>query len=202
MMKCLWNWRLNLLKRIWNDSTRAPEDSIRIASHGINIPVWSCNAESCAWQMARRWNAAPPTPWMHRLLKQQLLCPLCFHFQQAPSPERNVSVLPLRKSPSCRSEDVLEGSQDEFCAGRKQTQGSKSPSPLPDLCPFPTSVPSALACSVSCSHQAHGRKSAEGLQVRWRCCVPAQCPSGPCNVSHVYACGSRDVQQVKIFCCP
>lgn len=128
MMKCLWNWRLNLLKRIWNDSTRAPEDSIRIASHGINIPVWSCNAESCAWQMARRWNAAPPTPWMHRLLKQQLLCPLCFHFQQAPSPERNVSVLPLRKSPSCRSEDVLEGSQDEFCAGRKQTQGSKSPS--------------------------------------------------------------------------
>jgi len=35
---------------------------------------------------------------------------------------------PRRKSPSCGSDDVLNGSQEEFCAGRKQTPGNKNPS--------------------------------------------------------------------------
>jgi len=67
MLKCLWDWGLNVLKRIRKDGTHAPEDFVCIASCGINIPVWSCIAESCAWQMASRLEHNSPRPHANAL---------------------------------------------------------------------------------------------------------------------------------------
>lgn len=106
---------------------------------------------------------------------------------------------PRRKSPSCGSDDVLKGSQS-LC-WQKANSRKQKPFLLCLNCVLFLSQSHLLWLALSPPTRLMAEKSAGGLQVRWRCHVLAQCPSDPCNVSHVHMRGTRDVQQVKIFCC-
>lgn len=100
-----------------------------IASRGLNFPVWSCTAESCAWQMASRLELSFPHPHPEALpvgVKQHHQCPAYFHFKWVGPPSRNVSIFPHKRS-NCRSEDVLTWSQNRFSNSQKVNTRKQNP---------------------------------------------------------------------------
>lgn len=117
----------------------------------------------------------------------------------------------LPKISSCKSEDVLTGSQNRFSTSQK-VKHSETKSLLPFVASFPSLfLPSSQSCLLwfglsppFCPGLSTADRVQEvfssGARVIALMCVPTRWPSHPYDVSHICMYATKDVQKIKLVC--